>query len=249
MTTDNHEEFLVHSRTEILALLRGLRKNHELVTAHFDQGRESMLTTILSVLEDRNILILDYGVNEALNRNMLESDKVVFTTTYNRVKIQFSTESLKKVRYDKLNAFKMEIPDSVLRIQRREHYRIDTPVINPLCCLIPVHIEKDAVESETTLKATVVNISVGGVGIVDVPPQAKIESGRIYRGCRIGLPGTGTLEVDMEVVNIYEISSKKGGKTTRYGCRFIDLKGSMQAMIQRYVLKLEREQQRAANPI
>lgn len=236
-SSENDERTLTHSRMEILAVLRGIRNSHASVTAYFDDGEheQSIRTAILDVMEERNILVLDYGVNEFLNRRILKSEEVVFVTTHNGVQVQFTTGPLKRVRYDKMDAFKAEIPDSLVRMQRREFYRIDTPIVDPIICLIPKTC------GVGLMHTTVMNLSVGGVCIEGLPPNLETEQGMIFENCRIMLPENGTLTLDLEVLNIFEIEERSGHIIKRYGCQFVDIDEHTQTMIQRYITQLERE--------
>lgn len=244
MPVDHNEKYTLHSAKEILALLHGIKHAHVLITAHFDHDKHSMLTAILDVRDSDGTMVLDYGANMRLNRRMLNSGKVLFDTVYNKVKVQFSVHHVVKTLYEKQEAFRGKIPASVLRLQKREYYRADTPIIKPLQCTIPIQNEEQSEDDHSSYdvcEANVVNISVGGVSIVDFPEQVSVTHGMIFSHCRIMLPGVGTLVVDMEVVNVYAVEVKAGGKTRRYGCRFINMDDGLQSMAQRYIIKLDRE--------
>lgn len=234
-SSENDEKTLTHSRMDILAILRGIRNSHASMTAYFEDGEQSIRTTILDVMDERNILVLDYGVNEFQNRRILKSEEVIFVTTHNRVQVQFTTGPLKRVRYDKMDAFKADIPDSLIRMQRREFYRIDTPIVDPILCLIP------KTHGAGLMYTNVMNLSVGGVCIEGLPPELEAEEGTVFENCRITLPEMGTLTLDTEVLNIFEIEERSGHIIKRYGCRFVDIDEHTQTMIQRYITQLERE--------
>jgi len=239
------KEYMIYSAKEILALLHGIERNHALVTANFDNGKDAILTAILAVRKADNSIVLDYGVNPLLNRRMLESQKVIFVTTDGQIKVQFSATDVVKTRFEKQDAFKIKIPTSLIRLQRREYYRIDTPVMQPPQCMVPIQNarrSKDAdAKSNSEWSVRIVNISVGGVGIEDFPKAVAVIHNIVFKGCQIILPDIGTLTVNIKVLNTYDVAARAGGAVQRHGCIFINLDSGMQSMIQRYIIKLDRE--------
>ena len=55
------------------------------------------------------------------------------------------------------------------------------------------------------------------------------------------LPDIGTINADIEIVNVFEVTLKNGKKSNRAGCGFINLSQKMQAMIQRFIIQAERK--------
>jgi flagellar brake protein len=45
----------------------------------------------------------------------------------------------------------------------------------------------------------------------------------------------------LRIVNIYETTLRSGQPSLRAGCQFVDLPTSMQNLIQRYIVRMERE--------
>ena len=45
--SDDYSQFLLHSKSEILAVLRALFKQGAMITVHFDQGHSFLLTSII----------------------------------------------------------------------------------------------------------------------------------------------------------------------------------------------------------
>ncbi len=235
--TQNQDDsrFLVHHPVEILRILRGLAHRNEMVSAFFNGGKDLLLTSILDVDASSHSVLLDYGSNEALNQRILASEKIIFVTALDSVKIQFVTNRITTDRFEGRPAFRIGVPEQVLQLQRREYYRLTTPIVNPLKCVIP--LGEGAFE-----EVALADISAGGIGIVIGNPAGfQFEPGQIYPGCRIILPAIGTLEATLRIQSIFEVTMKNGHKTLRGGCQFLDLRPAMQSLIQRYIIKLERE--------
>lgn len=231
VASDN-SDYLIHSRLEILYILRAIQHKNELVTAYFNQGNDFILTSIIEV--DSDSLILDYGTNEALNQRIANSGKIILVTTQDRVKVQFVVDGVKQVEYLGRPAFRAEIPGELLKLQRREYYRLSTPMINPIrCSLTP--------PGKTRVDLIIADISLGGIAVTNYQNEVALEIGDRFPGCRIVLPDIGIVTTGIEIRNEHEITLKNGAKVHRAGCMFIDLPATQQAMIQRYIIKLDRE--------
>ncbi len=228
----DYSKYLVNSKAEVVYVLRAVMQKTELVTAYFNHGREFVLTSVVEVSDDH--VILDYGANEALNRKLVEAGKVMFVTAQEKVRVQFSAPYVEKVSFEGQNAFRIPLPDSLLKLQRREYYRISTPISAPLKCEVPL-------PSGGKVDVTVVDISVGGVGIVGYPAGLDLEVGAVYPGCRIELPEVGTVLATLQIRSSFDVTLRSGAQTRRSGCQFLDLPSNMQVLLQRYIIKLERE--------
>lgn len=234
VATDS-SNFTIHSRMEILHILRAIQQKNELATVYFNQGKDFILTSILAVDTNQDdLLILDYGADEARNKQILASDKITLVTTQEHVKVQFTMESIEKTEYLGRPAFKGSIPSKLMKLQRREYYRIFTPMVNALKCVIT---RPEGGRVETAIS----NISLGGIAITNFQNQIRLNIGDRFSDCHITLPDIGPINPGMEVRSEDEIILKSGAKTHRAGCMFIDLPTAQQTMIQRYIIRLERE--------
>jgi c-di-GMP-binding flagellar brake protein YcgR len=226
--------YMIHSRMEIIYILRAIQHKNELVTAYFNQGKDFLLTSIVEVDSDDGTVIFDYGANELLNKRILESDKIILVTTQDKVKVQFVTGRVQEIEYLGRPAFRAALPDELLKLQRREYYRLATPVINPIKCSITK-------PDNGKIDVPIADISLGGIAIIHYHEKLEFEIGDRFNACRILLPDIGSVVTDIEIRNEQEITMKNGTKDYRAGCMFIELRSNQQAMIQRYIIKLDRE--------
>jgi c-di-GMP-binding flagellar brake protein YcgR len=231
---EDYSKYLIHSKKEIQHILRAVMQQNELVSAHFDHGKHFMLTAILAVDPERDALILDYGPEEVLNRRILESDKILFVTSQDRVKVQFAADRIEATRFGDRPAFQVKLPASLLKLQRREYYRLDTPIAKPLKCIVPL-------EGGLKVELPIVDISIGGIGVVVRVDEFVPRSGAVFQGCRFDLPDIGTIVTALETRTVFDVVVKGGVETRRVGFQFVNLPNNMQSMVQRYIVKLERE--------
>lgn len=228
---------LVASHSEVVSILAALQKVGCLVTAYFGGGHNFILTSILAVMPQRDELILDYGSDSGSNLRALKAKRITFVTAHDQIKMQFYTSSLRQLRFDGRDAFSTPIPDALLRLQRREYFRIATPLTRPLKCMVapqPAPLRAPA-------EVAIVDISCGGVAIIDSSSLVDNGAGVCLRGCRILLPDVGEVTADILVKSTFEVTLKNGSKHKRAGCEFVGMPERERAKIQRYINKTERE--------
>jgi c-di-GMP-binding flagellar brake protein YcgR len=97
------------------------------------------------------------------------------------------------------------------------------------------------VEGGRKLEVSIADISIGGIGASLRGGEVRLEAGATFQGCHFVLPDIGTIVVALEVRTVFETTLKSGVETQRVGFQFINPPANMQSMIQRYIIKLERE--------
>ena len=229
--------YRIYARLEIAAILDALQKSGSLITGYFGSGKDFFLTSIVAVMEPEDKVVLDCGADEATNQRALRATNIVFTAAHQRIKIQFTADSLRLVRYDGRESFCMKVPPSLVRLQRREYFRIDAPFAQPLKCTIPASITPD----RKPLEMSILDISCGGVAMAEIAGTDFFQTGVVLSACRIDLPDVGEVTTDLLVKNAFDITSRSGAKTKRFGFEFVNIPERSRTLIQRYINKVERE--------
>jgi c-di-GMP-binding flagellar brake protein YcgR len=233
----DYTQYLLRTKNEVLFILRGLLASTDHLTIYFNEGKDFLLSAVIQVDDDG--LILDYGGNAEANERALAADRLFCVTTHDKIRVQFVLRGLRQIDYQGQPAFRAALPDTVLRLQRREYYRLTTPIAHPIKCQIPVM--KEGGLCTTTMEANVVDISGGGLAMM-VPPVGLIfSSGDVFENCRIELPEVGVVITTLEVRNVFDVTLRTGTQVARAGCQFANLPGQMLTLIQRYIIKVERE--------
>lgn len=241
-TEDDNEElssFRVESRRQIVSILRSVSQRNQLVRMEIKKTGDSAVTSILDVDETDGIVIIDCASSATTNQRFLDSDMVSFETMLDSIRILFSASRVTACQHDGRPALSIAIPEYVIRLQRREYYRVSTPVANPVRCTLQVKDENGDIVSSVALP--LFNISAGGIGIVDEKKVIDLEDGTYYDNCRIDFPG-GMVTVKLRLTNTREISLGGGKSIRRHGMMFIDPGNATLAAIQRYITKAERDQ-------
>lgn len=235
---DDYSQYEVHSRSEIVAILRGMREEGSLITFHFNHGYDFLLTSLLEISDDGRTLLFDFGANQEMNHKALQTDRISCVSAKEKVRIQFKLFGVDPVKHEGRDAFLGDIPDSLVRLQRREFYRLATPIANPIKAGIPLPQSDGSVK---TLQATVVDLSGGGIGLNLPSDSIALKIAAEFHGVAIQLGTVGTLSVDLRVRNLYDLSLPNGKIHQRAGCQFLNLPGPMMTLIQRYIIQVERE--------
>ncbi len=229
--------YLLHSRVDIAAVLRDIVRTRGLASVHFGGGQETLLTPLLVVDPTAGEIVFDRSGSDRLNQALLRASKLLFVSAHDKVKVRFSTGPARVVQHEGQEAFSVRMPESMLRLQRREFYRALAPVARPVRCVVPVDGPKGVRNIETRLH----DISQGGVAVVAQPDDLPAEIGACYPNCRIVLPEAGNVVVTLRAVNMIVMTLLNGKQMMRVGCQFVRPSMSALALIQRYMMKLERE--------
>ena len=227
-------KYTLTSQAEVTHHLRNIEKIGQMVTVFSNKGKSFLLTRILSLDTARRSMVLDWGANDHANRLFLESDRNVYVCSPAGVKTQFVTGKPRQIDYEDRPAFEVDLPEQLIKLQRREFFRIPTPIMNPVMCQFVEHPAGD-------LAFPLGDISLGGVALNLTPAQAALlQAGDVYP-VTIDLAPFGVLQVQMEIRHLIPVQQKNGHEFVRAGCYFTNMNTPRETLVQRYVANLERE--------
>ncbi len=233
LDAEEDDRYQLSGPTTIAYALNDLIHRGELVTVVFDHGNGMILTALLAADADEETLVFDWGGSEQENQRLLASERNIFVAKPDGIKVQFVTGRAAETVFGDGKAFVTNLPERVVRLQRRESFRIRTPLGRPLICrLWP--------ENGAPIDLPVRDLSVGGAGLSYSGARAPFEAGQIFPRCRIDLPEVGEISCTAEVRHVTAGSPLSGAPSAIIGLRFRELTQPMQARIQRYTVSLER---------
>jgi len=236
---ENYGQYILGNPLEILRHLRLLQEQRHFITLYLDSGQQFFLTTILSIDEENQRLLLDPPGQTTLLQPALNAAQGTMTTQVDRVKIQWRMPPLRVEQHDGRPALATALPTRILRLQRREFFRIETPKLSPLRCKFArVHADGRAEAFDFPL----FDISGGGMCLTGPISHAdKFALGELFADCRLDIPGESVLSVNIRIREISRIETATNEQQLRLGCEFINLPGTRQTLIERYITRLERE--------
>lgn len=230
------EGFQIRSRLEVIAILRALIERAALVTLYFGTGEDFIVTAVLAVVPNQDMLILDCGADAAANHRALAATELRAATQLDHIRIEFAVGRGAGVIFEDRPALRFRIPASLTRLQRRESYRLKVPMSRAVYFRLPF-VEHGA--GQAPLR--VYDLSVGGVALIDLPRGGQLVPGAVLKNCRIDLPDIGTVPSDVEIIHITEMRLPNAQVSRRCGCRFLNLTPGTITMIQRYINRVERD--------
>lgn len=232
----DREKYLLTSRTDVITALIDLSRKPELVAAYFHQGHESIITTVVAVLPERNLMLLECGPDTRHNERLLADDNATCLSKHHEIDIRFQLNTLRIARYRGESVFAAPIPETVLRLQRREFFRVHAPLMNPITCRF---------ENETTgiLELPLADISVGGLSMIDIAHRFSGEEKMRLGLCTLTFPDNGgDMEVTLEVRGILLHGKHEAQLIRRIGCAYTDLSTDKENFMQRYIHHLQIQQ-------
>lgn len=227
--------FELVSAFDIAHALRQIMNKHDLVAIYFDHGSQFTLSTILDVDAKAKTLTIDQSGSPEINRKLAQSERNICVATPEGVKYQFVCGKLREVTYDKRGAFQTSLPTSLIKLQRREYFRIPTPIVNPLKCLILDH-------PAGRLEFPLHDISLGGLCLALPTARDDFQLMQTFSDCRLELPQFGPLHFSLEIRNSRTERQRNDNFVTYVGCQFHQLSAPQQNLLQRYITQLQKEQ-------
>ena len=230
-------KYMLTTRIDIVFVLRTMLKHGAMATVYFDKGSSFFLSTLLAIDDEAGSLVLDAAGDAEINRAAATTSRLIVTSSQDGVKIQFLLGKLQPFNHEGRPAFRAELPERLLRLQRREYFRLEAPVANPMLCQVPL---PDAGGSRIDLP--LLDLSGGGIGLMAEREMAgHFPVDAEFPDCRFELPAEGVISSTLRIRSAYPVTTRGGHAFVRLGCEFVGLSGSRLTMIQRYITRIERE--------
>lgn len=236
LQSDDFSQYLLHEKREIVFILRQLAAKRSMITAYYGDHGDFLMTGVVGISADEHKLFLDLGKDEGQIAQAIAHQELVCVTQLDKVKIQFSLAKPELTEFDRFPALRASVPEVLLRLQRREYYRLVAPSSSAMVCQIPA-----SSAGGSMIEVRVVDISGGGIAVVAPPQGVVFQPDMTFPQCRLLLPDQGVITTTLRVRNVFRMTSPSGVETIRVGCQFLNLPVQMANMVQRYILKAERE--------
>lgn len=232
-------QFLLKTPREIAFYLDLLVKRRSILTAYLDEGHSFFLTSIVAFDKDTGRVFLDPANVAKHNADAQKANQITLVTKLDRVNIQMRLPALKIVDRQGQSVLSAPIPQAILRLQRREFFRLAPPLGAPLLCQLAA---EGSDGRATTFELRLSDISGGGVSLIASTEMAhNFPRDTLFQNCRLEIPGEGVIQANLRVRKTVEVSGHNGEHYLRIGCEFVNLPGSRLAFIERYITRTERE--------
>ncbi|SBV36130.1 Flagellar brake protein YcgR [uncultured Stenotrophomonas sp.] len=209
------------------------------LSAHPDGREQSFPSAVLEV--DENTVLLDGSPMPAVNRNAASAGFLLCFAQVDKVMVRFRVEQPQQQEQDGHVAFRVELPEELYHMQRRELYRLETPVGDSPWCSTP-----DPAGGEP-LRWRAVDISAGGIALLLPAEQQVFKLQQRHAGCVLELPDGTAITTDLVVCSLVTRTQANGVEQERVGLRFEELPRGADAAIQRYIFRIDRERKARLN--
>ena len=229
--------FCVRDPGEVAQVLRGLVEARSLVAASLVPGGYACPTALLAVHDDGTVL-LDGNREEALNARMEAASSIVCKAQLDLVPIRFRLSTPRRMLHEGYVAFSAPWPATLLRLQRREMYRLRCSAT----ATATVHVgDADRSPDPATPGLRVVDVSGGGVALA-VPDGAlgRFGVGARLAPCLLCLGEAPPLPIALEVAYTARCDIN-GAPGCRAGCRFVGVPPAVEQQIMQYIFQVERQ--------
>ena len=231
---DPRTPFAVHNQLAINRYLMDSVDHADLYTISF-HGKQ-MITCLLALDTKTNTLFFDTSQQASDNEALLASRRSRFRGLSGGVRVEFDLSLVKATKFEGRPAFATMIPPVLFYIQRREFFRVSTPMMNPYHCTGTMLLSHGG-QSEYDIE--IHDVSLSGIGLRSIEP---VEVGAMMPKSKIDLREHGVLQTDLRVVNCKDIELANRKHINHIGCLFDRLSMAQEAMLQRYIMQAEKEQ-------
>jgi c-di-GMP-binding flagellar brake protein YcgR len=229
------ERFHITGTLPIAFLLVGYARTKDQFTVSFGGGEEMMLTTLLDAQPAGDRLIFDCSGSAEINRHLLASGRNVFAGRPAGIHVQFTSGRATEVVFEGGKAFAVPLPKHVVRLQRRDTFRIETPRGKPLQFF-------GRLTGGKLLNFPAHDISVAGIGMTALTLPDGLAPGDRLENCHFALPeDEHELFFSATIRHITPQVGRAGVQQWRIGLHFENMPAVEENRIQRYIAKVERE--------
>ncbi|MDH4394265.1 MAG: flagellar brake protein [Limnobacter sp.] len=232
-------EFSMSSPITIGKYLHNMQEEENEVYIYFNEGQQSFVTEILGMDLSNGHVWLGRPYDKNLLSGLNEHTEFVAVAFPENIKLQFQCKGILQSVYEGGQALRIEVPKSMVRLQRRNYFRVmaDEEMMAHL------HIEDDGLKGDYEL----VDISLAGCGI-SVPTRQQFKVGQIIASAKLVVPdGSPPLKVKLTVKNIK--TNPDNNQDRCVGCEMILLIPKEESRLQRFLLAAERRQRDHRNSI
>ncbi|MFW5443704.1 MAG: flagellar brake protein [Methylococcaceae bacterium] len=237
---DNLSDYLVDNPIKILQHLKTLVTEKCIIAVSFGEN-QSFLTAITDIDEKKQIVSIDCGPKEYLNKELLNLGIVNCKAGFKGIEVLFKGLDIKRAGKLGQPALSMSIPKQIHWIQRRHFYRVRSPLSKNSYCSIT--IPETVEENQIALNFKLFDLSVTGFSILsETDEHAKyLIPLAVFSDCKLVLNDTDTHIISFIVRGNHAINPNKPKKTHRIGCELLNCSAKVESALLRYMQQTEIE--------
>lgn len=236
---DADSNFAQRHPLQIAVCLRNLVSGKDFVTVEF--GGRQIVTQLLDVDSRHARFIFDAGSVADDNAALPAARELTFRSLPGGIRTEFVTQAATTVTFEGLAAFEVPFPTLLYYVQRREFFRVPTPLVDP-------YIASGVDGNGGSFRLELQDLSLGGIALKTADARfGSLETGTLLRDVSLQLGSFGTLQLDLEIVAPRVVTTPKGDQRFVIGCRFASALGPSERTLQRVVTQLETKRQKLSS--
>ncbi len=236
VTPESDEELLEKFKLDSGPILRKIIKSieadeHELYV-YLLENNTRFVTEILGIDWDTEHIWFSTPT-KALNSQCTSTCPYTIVSFPDGIKVQFGGNGIFRDQFQGVEALRVPIPNSIVRLQRRNFFRVvaDEELNHHVKLDIP-NVQK---------KITLIDLSLAGFGFSLEAILGQYPKGKIIKDVRLTLPDeTASMLVQLIVQNIKPMLEPPGHIIL--GCEIKSLERNAERRLQRFLLTTERRQ-------
>lgn len=223
--------YQIRTREKMIPLLFQAHRTRLLFDVSIPTSETHYTTAILGVYESHGFLVLDELTPSAGHKKLLKRRRMILTGKMDGVPLRFKTRLIESRQQKGMAFYKVEMPESVFHMQRRQEFRITATEAR-----IPFRAQRED-DSQERLKGYVYDLSRNGMGL-NLEGEVKLERDETLRNCVIMPSGNGKIPF---VLKVCHAAYHKKRKLTRIGGLFEEIDTGSRRRIAKIITQFERE--------
>jgi flagellar brake protein len=224
--------------SEISIVLRMLVQRGDMLTVAGAKGQ--IVSQLLDVDVRERRIMFDWGGVEESNRLLLQEDQLQFKGAPEGVRVEFTTDRAEATTFDGRAAFEVPFPDKLYYFQRREYFRVPTPMLNP-------YTAQGVYPDGASFRCEVQDVSLGGIALrTDAARLAEMDTHTVFNNVTLNLGPFGMLDIPLELISPRSFTAPNGAVRYVIGFRFVELTSQAEGVLQRLITKIEAKRRSMA---
>jgi len=227
------QEFSLNAEPTLRKLLTTIEEDEHELYVFLQADHTQFVTEILNIDWQSGLIWLGTPYEKSLSAGCNNASAYVIVAFPDGVKIQFAGIGILQSQYQGADALRIAIPKSVVRLQRRNYFRVmaDEELNHQVRLDIPAFPDKPSL----------IDISLAGCGFTLTAQAEQFVSGQVLRDVRLTLPdGENSLLVELVVRNIKPTMDNP--ELIQLGCEMKAVERNAERRLQRFLLATERRQ-------
>lgn len=234
------QEFSLSAAPTVRKLLTSIEDDEHEIYVHLQADHTQFVTEILNIDWNAGLIWLGTPYEKSLSANCSANTAYVMISFPDGVKIQFAGIGILQSEYQNADALRIAIPKSVVRLQRRNYFRVMADEE------LNSQVKLDVPSTQGT--ASLIDISLAGCGFTVPGKPSFHKSGDLLKDVRLTLPdGEGSMLVELVIRNVKGLIDEPN--LVQLGCEMKMLEKGAERRLQRLLLATERRQRSSLHSI